>query len=61
LAGRSTWPDTEKMRVPVDRPTPRPAYQSPPRSMMAGTVDSVSTLLTTVGLAKRPAPPGTAA
>src|SRR2546429_178629 len=46
------------MRVPVDRPTPRPAYQSPPRSMMAGTVDSVSTLLTTVGLAKRPCTAG---
>ena len=43
------------MRVPVERLTPSLAYSSPPIRMMCGTVDSVSTLLTTVGFAYRPA------
>ena len=42
------------MRVPVDRLTPILAYSSPPICTMCGTVDSVSTLLTTVGFAYRP-------
>ena len=45
----STWPDTEKRRVPVERLTPIAAYHSPPVLMMCGTVDIVSTLFTIVG------------
>ena len=44
-------PDTEKTRVPVDLFTPSPAYHLPPRRMMCGIVDIVSTLFTTVGAA----------
>ena len=42
------------MRVPVERLTPSFAYSAPPICMMCGTVDSVSTLFTTVGFAYRP-------
>ena len=39
------------MRVPVDLFTPISAYAAPPICTMCGTVESVSTLLTTVGFA----------
>ena len=51
-------PDTEKMRVPVERFTPIAEYHSPPRLMMCGTVDMVSTLLTIVGAAYTPCTAG---
>ena len=37
--------------MPVERFTPSFAYSAPPIAMMCGTVDSVSTLFTTVGFA----------
>ena len=46
------------MRVPVDLLMPRPEYHLPPRRMMCGTVDIVSTLFTTVGAAYTPCAAG---
>ena len=51
-------PDTEKIRVPVERLTPIDAYHSPPLRMMCGTVDIVSTLFTIVGAAYTPCTAG---
>ena len=49
MPGFSTWPETQTMRVPPERPTPSSANQAPPLSMMKGMLLRVSTLLTTVG------------
>jgi hypothetical protein len=49
LPGRLTLPDTLTIFVPVEVSTPSLAYCAPPSSMMRGTVDSVSTLLISVG------------
>ena len=49
LPGRCTQPDTETSLVPVEFSVPIRAYASPPISMIAGAVASVSTLLISVG------------
>ncbi len=56
--GRATWPDRQNSRVPVEAAVPVAAHAAPPRTRMSGTLASVSTLLTTVGLPKRPTWPG---
>src|SRR5205823_12422639 len=53
-AGFFTRPDTEYMRVPPCVLVPSPANHAAPRSMMGGTQQSVSTLLTIVGWPKAP-------
>jgi len=52
--GLLTWPETQTIRVPPERPMPRSANHFEPLSMIAGTFISVSTLLTIVGLPNRP-------
>ena len=54
LPGFVTLPDTDTSFVPVEPWTPSSAYSSPPISMIAGTVASVSTLLMSVGPWYRP-------
>jgi hypothetical protein len=49
LPGRSTLPEREKTRVPVELSTPSFAYSAPPISMIGVTVVIDSTLLTAVG------------
>jgi hypothetical protein len=49
-----TSPEIEISLVPVDVSVPIFAYSAPPIRMMAGTVDSVSTLLISVGPAYSP-------
>ena len=49
LPGFVTLPDTDTSFVPVEPFTPSSAYFAPPRSRIAGTVASVSTLLMSVG------------
>jgi hypothetical protein len=44
------WPLQQKSRVPVLFSAPTEANQAPPRMTMWGRLESVSTLLTTVGL-----------
>src|SRR5205823_4276415 len=52
--GRSMQPDRQNSRVPVDMPEPAVANAAPPNSTISGTLTSVSTLLTTVGLPNSP-------
>jgi hypothetical protein len=52
--GRSTQPERQKSRVPVDCSVPIPANAAPPSSTMSSTLIRLSTLFTTVGLEKRP-------
>jgi hypothetical protein len=47
----TTFPDSEKTRVPVEVSTPSFAYASPPSSSTAVAVVIDSTLLTAVGAA----------
>jgi hypothetical protein len=49
LPGRFTFPETETIFVPVELPSPNPLNQSAPRAMMSGALQSVSTLLISVG------------
>jgi hypothetical protein len=49
LPGRCTLPETETIFVPVEFPSPYCLYHSAPRSMMIGALQSVSTLLISVG------------
>ncbi len=49
LPGRWTLPETETSLVPVELPSPNLRYHSAPRSMMIGALQSVSTLLISVG------------
>ncbi len=56
--GRFTVPERHTRRVPPDLSVPRPAYQAGPRVKMWGTLASVSTLFTTVGLPNRPTTAG---
>ena len=59
MPGRATWPDRQKSFGPVEiPPAPIAAYASPPISRMSGTLASVSTLLTTVGLPNSPTSTG---
>jgi hypothetical protein len=53
-----TLPATWNTWVPRERPTPRSAYACAPPDITAGTVASVSRLLTTVGRPKRPSSAG---
>jgi hypothetical protein len=46
---RFTWPDTAKMRVPLEFSAPRAANAAAPLVRIHGRFDSVSTLLTMVG------------
>jgi hypothetical protein len=50
-AGRTTSPTTVATTVPGESLVPSERNQSAPRARMCGTLHSVSTLLTTVGLA----------
>jgi hypothetical protein len=52
--GRSTEPERQKRRVPVEPSVPRCANARPPSRTMSSTFTSVSTLLMTVGLPNRP-------
>ena len=56
--GRVTWPDSEKKPKPVERSVPIDLNQSAPLLTIPGTLAMDSTLLTTVGLAYRPATAG---
>src|SRR5207302_9203771 len=49
LPGRRTLPDTDTILVPVDFSVPTDLNHSAPFSMIAGTLQSVSTLLIRVG------------
>src|SRR5262249_24432591 len=49
LHGAFTWPDRQKIFVPVLRGRPIPANQAAPRRRIAGTTAIDSTLLTVVG------------
>ncbi len=49
VPGRFTWPLTQKSFGPPFFSGPILVNQSAPRSMMSGTLQSVSTLLTAVG------------
>ena len=51
LPGRSTFPETVNILVPGDLSVPRKRNHSAPLFTMCGTLQSVSTLLITVGLA----------
>ena len=48
--GRTTSPTTVATTTPGERSVPSDRYHSGPRASTSGTVASVSTLLTTVGL-----------
>jgi hypothetical protein len=49
LHGCSTWPEMQKILVPVLRGRPSPANHAAPRLRIAGATAIVSTLLTVVG------------
>jgi hypothetical protein len=49
LPGRRTSPETETTLVPGDCSVPKPAHHFAPEAMMCGTLESVSTLLISVG------------
>jgi len=49
LQGRFTWPEREKILVPVFLGRPRPFHHSAPRRRMVGATATVSTLVTVVG------------
>ncbi len=53
-----TSPVSAKTFVPLDFSVPTPAYHSPPRRMIWPMLARVSTLLSTLGLAQRPATAG---
>jgi len=52
--GRSTQPDRQNSRVPVEPSVPIRAKAGPPIRRISGTHSSVSTLLIAVGLLNRP-------
>src|SRR5258706_15723733 len=52
--GRFTWPLTPKSVLPVLAAVPIVLNHAAPRVMIAGTCDTVSTLLTVVGQPQRP-------
>src|ERR1700761_3924797 len=54
LPGRSTCPETEKIRVPPEFCGPKPANQAAPLRMMVGTEAKLWVLLMVVGLPKSP-------
>ncbi len=54
LHGLFTWPEMQKILVPVFFGRPRPVHQSTPRRRISGTTAMVSTLLTVVGQPQRP-------
>src|SRR5947209_5755908 len=56
--GRSTQPETQNRRVPVDASVPTDANSSPPSATTSSTLKSVSTLFTAVGLPKSPTSTG---
>ena len=56
-SGAMTSPTTVQMMVPGDSGVPRERNQSTPRARIVGTLLSVSTLLTSVGLAVGPSLP----
>src|SRR3954454_15790609 len=56
--GRSTLPETQKSRVPVDDSVPMPVNASPPSATTSSTLKSVSTLLTAVGRPNNPTSTG---
>src|SRR6516164_1889651 len=56
--GTVTWPLSEKMPYPVDRPVPIPANQAAPLVTIDGTDAIDSTLLITVGQEYRPSTAG---
>ena len=47
--GRTTSPESENSRLPLQPPLPPSAYHWPPWIMIAGAQANVSTLLTSVG------------
>src|SRR5271166_33040 len=49
LQGEFTWPDRQKILVPVFLGRPIPANQAAPRRRISGTTAIVSTLLTVLG------------
>jgi hypothetical protein len=49
LPGRWTLPEIETIFVPVELPSPNFEYHSPPFWMIRGVLQSVSTLLISVG------------
>src|SRR6185437_3629925 len=52
--GRSTWPDRQNSRVPVEFSVPMAAKAGPPIRRISRTQSSVSTLLMAVGFPNRP-------
>src|SRR6185437_16769686 len=56
--GTATQPDRQNRRVPVDPAVPTEAYAGPPTRRISSTDSAVSTLLTAVGLPKRPTEAG---
>ena len=58
MPGLATWPLTANNLKPGDFSVPNWRNQSEPLPMMYGTLEMVSTLLTTVGEAYRPATAG---
>ena len=58
MPGRATWPETQRSFVPVEPSVPTSANAGPEPSTTSSTLTSVSTLLTTVGLPKRPTSTG---
>src|SRR5690348_8410368 len=56
--GRSTQPDRQNRRIPVEPSVPRSANARPPSRTMSSTFTSVSTLLITVGFWNSPASTG---
>ena len=58
VPGRATWPDRQNSFGPVEPSVPIAAYAAPPIRRRSGTLASVSTLLTTVGLPNSPTSTG---
>src|ERR1039458_9748153 len=56
--GCSTRPERAKSRVPVEDRSPKAANASPPLMTIQGRLETVSTLLTTVGSPYRPTAAG---
>src|SRR5581483_4729976 len=56
--GRSTQPETQKRRVPVEPSVPTSANAAPPSRTIPSTFTSVSTLFTAVGLPNSPTSTG---
>src|ERR1700716_1675055 len=52
--GFCTLPLTETRRLPLELPRPNLAYSAPPLATIQGTLDSVSTLLISVGRPQAP-------